>query len=152
MNLVFLLFGAAFGFLMSRAGATGYDFYAGLFLFRDLQLLWVIAAAVTVGILGLAWLRLRRRRPLSVLSLEPLEFQPRPYRRGLVIGALLFGAGWGLSGSCPGSVLAMIGEGKLLALPTMGGIVLGTYLFGLWEHRRAVPPGPGRTEALASSQ
>ena len=39
----FLLFGAGFGFLLSRAGATTYDFYAKLFLFEDFQLLWIIA-------------------------------------------------------------------------------------------------------------
>ena len=31
----FLALGALFGFLLSRAGATTYDFYAQLFLFQD---------------------------------------------------------------------------------------------------------------------
>ena len=49
MKYAFILFGAVFGFLVSRAGATTFDFYAQLFLFQDLQLLWVIATAVVVG-------------------------------------------------------------------------------------------------------
>ncbi len=64
MNYVFLLFGAVFGFLLSRAGATTFDFYAKLFLFENLQLLWVIATAATVGALGVFLLkRLRARAP-----------------------------------------------------------------------------------------
>ena len=50
MRYSFVLMGALFGFLLSRAGATTYDFYAKLFLFEDLQLMWVIAAAAAVGI------------------------------------------------------------------------------------------------------
>lgn len=53
LRFVFLLLGAAFGFLLSRAGATTYDFYAKLFLFEGFQLLWVILSAVGVGVIGI---------------------------------------------------------------------------------------------------
>ena len=56
-KISFVLWGAVFGFLLSRAGATTFDYYAGLFLFRDLQLLWVICCAVAVGIAGIALLK-----------------------------------------------------------------------------------------------
>lgn len=125
---VFLAFGIGFGWLLSRAGATTYDLYAQLFLFENLQLLWVITGAVVAGILGLRLLRKFDARTL--LSNERLSFKGKPFRKGLMAGSLLFGAGWGLSGACPGSALAMIGEGKLTALPVIGGIVLGTYLYG----------------------
>lgn len=132
MHYSFLLFGAAFGFLLSRAGATTFDFYAKLFLFQDFQLLWVIATAATVGALGVLLLkRFRARAPDG----QPLSYEGKPMRRGLVVGALLFGIGWGLSGSCPGTAPAMLGEGKLLAGFTILGILLGTYLYG-WLHGR----------------
>jgi len=53
----------------------------------------------------------------------------------LVIGATLFGIGWGLSAACPGTAPAMLGEGKLLAGFTVLGIVIGTYLFGRLHKR-----------------
>lgn len=127
MNYSFLLFGAVFGFLLSRAGATTFDFYAKLFLFQDLQLLWVIATAATVGALGVLLLKRLRARSLDG---QPLSYEGKPMRRGLVIGALLFGVGWGASGACPGTAPAMLGEGKLLAGFTLLGILLGTYLYG----------------------
>ena len=127
MSYSFLLFGAAFGFLLSRAGATTFDFYAKLFLLQDFQLLWVIATAAAVGASGVFLLKRFRAHALDG---QPLSYEGKPMRHGLVIGALLFGIGWGLSGSCPGTAPAMLGEGKLLAGFTLLGILLGTYVYG----------------------
>lgn len=128
----FLVLGAVFGFLLSRAGATTYDFYVKLFLFEDLQLLYVIGTAVAVGIPGV-WLL--KRFKLKSTDGEPLVFKGKPYKRGLVGGSLLFGVGWGLAGVCPGTALAMVGEGKMAALITILGIVIGTWMYGVFQDR-----------------
>lgn len=127
--MAFLPFGALFGFILSRAGATTYDFYAGLFLFEDLQLFWVIAAGAATGAVGVALLKVTGAKAL--LTGAPMDFRGKPFRPSLVPGSLLLGLGWGLAGACPGTVLAMLGEGKLNALFTIGGILLGTWLFGV---------------------
>ena len=124
-----MLFGILFGFILSRAGATTYDFYAKLFLFQDLQLLWVIATAATVGMVGVAILKSLQAR--SILDGQPLSFTGKPYTKSLIVGSLIFGLGWGFASACPGTALVMLGEGKLGALFTIVGIVMGTYLFGL---------------------
>ena len=126
-KFIFLALGAIFGFLLSRAGATTSDFYAQLFLFENFQLLWVIATATGVGIVGVALLK--RLQARAFLSNDKLAFSGKPMRRGLITGALIFGIGWGLSGACPGSAPAMLGEGKLLALFVIAGILLGTYTY-----------------------
>lgn len=126
---IFILFGILFGFILSRAGATTYDFYAKLFLFQDLQLLWVIATAATVGMIGVAILKNLKAR--SVLDGQPLSFTGKPYTKSLIMGSLIFGLGWGFASACPGTALVMLGEGKLSALFTIVGVVMGTYLFGM---------------------
>lgn len=128
MRYSFLLLGTVFGFLLSRAGATTFDFYAELFLFTNLQLLWVIATAGLVGIVGVALFKRAKLR--AIADHEPLSFQGKPMRKTLVLGALLFGIGWGVSGACPGTAPAMLGEGKMLAGFTLVGILFGTYLYG----------------------
>lgn len=133
---MFLPFGVVFGFLLSRAGATTYDFYAGLFLFQDLQLLWVIVSAASVGALGVAVLK--RVHPRTLIQQQPISFVGKSYRSTLVPGSVLFGMGWGLAGACPGTVLAMLGEGKLGAVFTISGILLGTYLYGAVQSRGAI--------------
>lgn len=129
MKYAFILFGAVFGFLVSRAGATTFDFYAQLFLFQDLQLLWVIATAVVVGMVGVAILKATGARAL--LTGDALAYEAKPMRKGVASGALIFGVGWGLAGACPGTAPAMLGEGKLAAGFTIIGILIGTYLYGL---------------------
>lgn len=128
MKYAFLIFGIAFGFFLSRAGATSQDYYAQLFLFENLQLLWVIAAAVTVGIIGIALMRWIY--PYALIDNTPLRFEGKPMRKGIVLGSLMFGIGWGLTGTCPGSAPAMLGEGKVMAMFAISGIIMGTYLYG----------------------
>ncbi len=144
----FLLFGAAFGFILSRAGATTYDFYAKLFLFENLQLLWVIATAAAVGAIGVAILKKLQTR--DVFNGQSISFKGKPYKSSLVPGSLLFGMGWGLAGACPGTALAMMGEGKLGAIFTLAGIFLGTYLYGLRQSKAqgAKPPAIERQFAV----
>jgi hypothetical protein len=136
MRRSFLLFGALFGFLLSRAGATTYDYYAKLFLFEDFQLMIVMAAAAAVGAVGVALMK--HFGVEAVATRAPIAFKPKPWTRGLIAGSLLFGVGWGLAGACPGTVLAMLGEGKLMAAFSIVGIVLGTYLHGV-VHGQASP-------------
>ncbi len=128
-KVIFTFFGVIFGFFLSRAGATTYDYYAGLFLFIDLQLMWVIISAAITGMIGMAILKRIRK---TALSGTPLTFTGKPYQPGLIPGSLMLGMGWGMAGACPGTVLAMAGEGKLAALFTIVGIILGTYLYGIY--------------------
>ena len=130
---LFLFFGILFGFLLSRAGATTYDYYAQLFLFQDFQLLWVIVFAAAVGFLGTRILKVLKAQ--SVVGKESISYKGKPYKNSLIPGSLLFGIGWGLAGACPGTALAMLGEGKLGAAFTILGMFLGTYLYG-WQMSR----------------
>jgi uncharacterized membrane protein YedE/YeeE len=65
----------------------------------DPSLALVMGAALLAAFAGFAWVE-RRGRPL--LSGE-LALPPRwPVDRQLVVGAALFGIGWGIGGFCPG--------------------------------------------------
>lgn len=130
-RIVFILLGGTFGFLLSRAGATSYDFYPGLFLFTDLQLLWVIAVAAGVGVIGNLLIKLLKAK--SIIGKQLIQPEKKPYKKTLIPGSLLFGIGWGLAGACPGTALAMLGEGKLGSLFTIAGFLLGTYLYGVFK-------------------
>ncbi|MCX5493961.1 YeeE/YedE family protein [Kaistia dalseonensis] len=86
----------------------------------DPSLAFVMAAAVIVT---MAAVRIghRRRQPLAAPS-----FSAPPARRidaRLVIGAAIFGIGWGLSGLCPGPAIAdivMAFPGILIFIVAMG--------------------------------
>ncbi|HEY1076463.1 MAG TPA: DUF6691 family protein [Fontimonas sp.] len=79
----------------------------------DPTLMVVMASALAVSLPGFWWVR-RRGRPLFDTQLaDP------PSRRidvPLVIGAALFGLGWGLVGYCPGPAVVSAGLGEVPAL------------------------------------
>jgi uncharacterized membrane protein YedE/YeeE len=95
----------------------------------DPALLFVMAGAVTVY--GAGMLILRRFKSGN-LELPPSSSSP--IDRRLVIGAAIFGIGWGLGGFCPGPALANLGALRLEALvfvPTMTiGMLLAQRFFG----------------------
>jgi uncharacterized membrane protein YedE/YeeE len=122
----FLVFGVAFGFILSRVGATDFDAIAGMFLLEDLHLAGVIGVAVLAAAPVLWWLR---RRGIACPSGCTHTIAPKATKPGLVLGSVLFGAGWALAGTCPGTALAQLGEGRLMAIATLVGIVAGVLLF-----------------------
>lgn len=133
-NGSFLLFGVLFGFLLSRAGATDPALISGLLLFQNLHLLWVIGTAVGVGAVLNLSAKFFHWRNLSNGQL--MSFPHKPFVRALIPGALLFGTGWGLTGVCPGTAPAMLGEGQWFAGVILVGIVLGTWLVGFVHHKQ----------------
>ena len=140
-----ILFGVLFGFVLSRARVTDYDTIAAMFRLGDFHLFGVIGSAIGTAALGL-WL-LRRAGNHTLLG-RPVEIRPKPWHRGAIWGGLIFGAGWALSGACPGTSLVQAGEGKLVALFTVAGILAGTYLYGWFRSRFALPTIPPRVQEV----
>ncbi|MHB1229547.1 MAG: DUF6691 family protein [Halothiobacillus sp.] len=133
-NGSFMLFGVVFGFLLSRAGATDPALISGLLLLENFHLLWVIATAIGVGAVLNLLAKYFHWRNLSNGDL--ISFPHKPFVRALVPGALLFGTGWGLTGVCPGTAPAMLGEGQWFVGVILIGIVMGTWLVGFLHHIR----------------
>ena len=131
---VYVLFGTAFGWVLSRSGAADYNFVQGMFLLDNVQLYGIIGTAVAVTAPGL-WLLKRAGRTATG---QPLRVTPKPRHPGNVLGGVLFGIGWSITGMCPGPILVNIGEGKVYALGALAGALVGASLFGvLYERLRA---------------
>ena len=134
-NAIFFLLALGFGFVLSRSGAADYEFIQKMFLFEDLQLYGIMGAAVAVVAPGL-WLLKRRGRALGG---ETLQLEPKPFHRGNIVGGVLFGIGWSMTGMCPGPILVNLGEGKLYALAALSGALLGAYALGALYPRLRAP-------------
>lgn len=98
----------------------------------DPSLLFVMGGALLVAAPAFAWLT-RRGRTLDGAPLQ-LPAKGRIDRR-LVLGSLVFGAGWGLAGYCPGPALVSLAWGGLEPLLFVGAMVAGMALFELLEKR-----------------
>lgn len=72
------------------------------------SLLWVMVGALLVSSLGVLIARKRRKTLLG----ETLEFPNNSViDKKLIIGGVLFGAGWGLVGICPAPALILLARG-----------------------------------------
>ncbi|RLB52262.1 MAG: hypothetical protein DRJ42_15460, partial [Deltaproteobacteria bacterium] len=95
-GLLHLTFGTAFGFVISRNGAADFDAMYEMFLFRDAHLFVVMAISTAATMAGLWFLRTQR---IPLPGNRPIRWSFRPIHRGSVIGAVIFGVGWGVSGA-----------------------------------------------------
>ena len=100
-----LLFGAGLTVaqMVNPAKVLGFLDIAGNW---DPSLAFVLAGAVGTAALGLLVVRRSLSAPLFAAAFDPPS--ERAIDRHLVVGAVLFGIGWGLVGLCPGPALAAL--------------------------------------------
>ena len=128
--------GFAFGALLAVARMNEYDAIHQMLLLRSAEFYLVFATAAPTAMAGL-WLLRRRgwRTPFD----GPLALKRYPVSRKDVLGAAVFGTGWALVGACPGTALAMLGGGGLLAAVVVAGIFCGMVLRDLAVARQPAP-------------
>jgi uncharacterized membrane protein YedE/YeeE len=88
----------------------------------DPSLAFVMATAIPVTALGYAVAR-RCRSPLCAPTFNPPT--QAKFDRRLMLGAVLFGVGWGLVGYCPGPALAALGLGNPATVLFVGAMLIG---------------------------
>src|SRR5438067_6002755 len=135
--ILFFVAGGLFGTGLAISGMTDPARVIGfldLFGSWDPALLFVMAGAV--GVYGLGMLILRR---FQNQNLKLPSTASSPIDRQLIIGAAIFGVGWGLGGFCPGPALANLGTLRIEALlfvPAMAiGMLLAQRFFGADQER-----------------
>ena len=125
-KICYLLTGIFFGFALSRSGASHYDYIYLMFAGKNLKLAFLMGTAIVVGGLGMVLLKKLGNKDVHG---NEIKISSKPFGAFTIVGGILFGMGWALSGACPGTVLAQLGEGKVLGLFTFLGMLFGTYLY-----------------------
>lgn len=100
----------------------------------DPSLAFVMGGAILVGLFAFT---VAKKRTISFLGFDMrLPASDRLDKR-LLIGSLMFGAGWGLAGFCPGPGLVALGAGESGALVFVLAMVAGMGIFEVIERNRA---------------
>lgn len=124
-----LFSGVAFGFVIQRAGATNPDKMARAHLMQEPDIPRFMLMAVLLSALGLSGMVLSG---VGITRILPVSL----VATGLA--GILFGAGWGLCGYCPGTTWAAVGEGRMDAIFALLGGLVGTALFSHF-HEALIP-------------
>lgn len=121
-----LILGTGLGILFIKSEVARWQRIHEMFLFEDARMYLIITTAILVAAVSMRFLKAIGAKNLHG---QPVTYNPRPFHPGVVIGGLMFGAGWALTGACPGPIYAQIGAGEPLALVTFAGAMLGMYTF-----------------------
>lgn len=134
MLLAIAAAGALFGFGLAVSTMVEPEIVLDFLLWKDMGLLLVLggAVAVTAAAYHLAPRVLARPWLGEAFLKHPSEMSART-----LAGAAIFGAGWGLSGLCPGPAIAGLGVGNWPVAIALTAMVLGAYVQGRFF--------PGRT-------
>ena len=116
--------GVAFGAVLERAGLGDARKLTAQFRLTDLTVFKVMFTAIVTAMLGLVWLERLGVVDTARLAISPTWLLPQ------AVGGLVFGVGFVAGGYCPGTSCVAAAAGRLDALATLGGIALGTLLFG----------------------
>ena len=123
--LISVSLGAIFGIGLILAGMTN---PAKVLSFLDVAGNWdpslalVMGGAIGVAAPGYA---LAKRRNVTWLGKPFAQVSNAPVDMSLLVGSIVFGIGWGLSGFCPGPALVGLGAGFLPAVVFVIAMIFG---------------------------
>jgi len=123
-NVYALFIGVAMGLLIQRIRASSPAMIAANLRLENLSIIKFMAMTIAVGMMLVY--------SLSLVMPEALNFSIKPtYVVGVLLGGLVFGVGFALSGYCPGTCAVGIGEGRRDAWFALLGGVAGALVFTL---------------------
>ncbi len=118
-----LLVGIGFGFALERSGFARSENLVSIFYGRDFRVMRVMFTAILTAMAGLVMLSGAGLMDMGLLYLN------ETFLWAQLAGGLLLGAGFVVSGYCPGTSLAGAASGRLDALLVLAGVPLGSWIY-----------------------
>ena len=135
--MITLIAGILFGFGLALSDMMQPDKVVGFLNITgewDASLMLVIGGALAVFTPGYHFFIKKRQQTWNGAALHlPTK---KTLDRQLVFGALIFGAGWGLAGICPGPAVAMVALVGWPAMVFILAMVAGMWTAGYWLQKK----------------
>lgn len=115
-----LLIGVGMGWLLQRVGASSPGVIARNLRLENLSIIKFMALTIAVGSVA----------SYALAYVIPMHFDIKPlYLAGVLLGGVIFGVGFAISGYCPGTCIVGASEGRRDALFTIAGGLAGAGAF-----------------------
>lgn len=129
----YLILGTVFGIVLTKAELISWFRIYEMFRFEAFHMYGVIGSAVVVGIVIT---QIIKRTKMKALSGDPIIINPKKFSiPRYLIGGIIFGLGWALTGACPGPLFVQVGNGYLVMIVAIASGLLGTYVYGLLRNK-----------------
>lgn len=121
-NLVGLLFGAGFGFVLGAAKLHEYSTIHAMLSLEEFDVFLLMGLSIGVA---LPLLAIFERAKVKTALAGTLSLSRSKVQKHHVVGGAIFGIGWAVSGTCPAPALVMLASGAGLAAVTIAGLFVG---------------------------
>ena len=131
-NLKYAVVGIIFGIVFTKAEIISWFRIQEMFRLQSFHMYGVIGTAIVVGMISV-WLI--KRFNIKTIYGEKIEFHAKKFNKGQIIGGVIFGLGWAMTGACPGPLFAQIGAGFLVVVVVLISAIAGTWVYGYIRER-----------------
>jgi hypothetical protein len=131
-NLKYAAVGILFGIVFVKAEIVSWFRIQEMFRLESFHMYGVIGTAVAIGALSVFLIKTLK---IKTIHGEAITFQDKTFNKGQIIGGLIFGFGWAMTGACPGPLFAQIGTGALATSVTLLSAIVGTWVYGYMRER-----------------
>ena len=131
-DIKYILFGIAFGIILTKAEVISWFRIHNMFLFKEAHMYLIIGSAIATAAISVLLIKYFK---VKTLDKKEIVIKSKALNKGTVIGGVMFGIGWAMTGACAGPIFAQIGVGEWAAISTLIGAVLGTYSYSVIKSR-----------------
>lgn len=127
--LKYIATGILFGITLTKGEVISWYRIYEMFLFDSFHMYGVIGSAVILGIFVIYFIKQK-----EVKSIKGSKISVVSKDHGIIrylMGGIIFGLGWALTGACPGPIFILIGNGFSVFVVVLLSALLGTFVYGL---------------------
>lgn len=131
--LKYLMVGILFGVILTKSELISWFRIYEMFRFQSFHMYGVIGSAVVLGIVLVQWVKRKEVKSMygNKITIPDKQFSVPRY----LIGGIIFGLGWALTGACPAPMFILIGNGFLIMAVAILAAIAGTYFYGAIRHK-----------------
>jgi uncharacterized membrane protein YedE/YeeE len=131
--LITLLLGFFFGSILLASQAFSWYRIQEMFHFQSFHMFGLLFSAI--GTAAFFLFLIKRSKAKSIYG-NPIDVQPKNLEwKANLLGGLIFGIGWSISGACSAPVYILVGLHWKIGIVLLLGAFVGTILYGLTENK-----------------
>ena len=101
-----LVMGVYFGIVLTKSEVVRWQRVHDMFLFNEAHMYLIIGVGIVVAMISMLIIKKLHAKTIEGV---PIKYKPKLFHKGVIFGGILFGAGWAITGACPGPIYAQIG-------------------------------------------
>ena len=131
--LLTIILGAFFGFVLIESQAISWYRIQEMFHFHSFHMFGLLGSAIFTASFSLF---LIKKYQIKSLDKNKIILQKKPVQvKANLIGGIIFGLGWGLTGACSAPLFILVGLTWQIGLLLFGGALIGTFSYAIIKNK-----------------